>query len=267
MTQSTFAEFVSLHRAASPLILPNVWDAASTVLFQAAGARAVATSSAALAWSLGYADGGALPRTELLNAIHRIARVARVPLTVDIEDGYSDDPLEVAHLVVQIAQCGAIGINIEDGVGTADLLCSKIAAVRKVLAGQPLFINARTDVYLRGLESGAAAVALTMDRLTEYHRAGAEGAFVPGMTALDEVAQVVAYVSMPLNLMIVPGIATVPELFSAGVKRISVGPALFQAAYGLSVELVHGLVKRGDTSALFARSLSYDMMNAEFSNP
>lgn len=264
MNQPMYTEFAKLHRNSVPLTLPNIWDAGSAVLFQAAGARALATSSAALAWSLGYADGGALPRAGLLGAIRRIARVARVPLSVDIEDGYSDDPAEVSKLVAAIAEAGVVGINIEDGAGTARLLCDKLIAVRKALGDRPLFINARTDVYLRGLASGEEAVALTLDRLRAYHSAGADGAFVPGLTSIDEAAQVAAGMPMPLNLMALPGMVGVAALFAAGVRRFSAGPALFQAAYGRAFELARRISEGGEVEGLFGQDLDYGRLNAEF---
>ncbi len=135
------------------LILPNAWDAGSARLIESRGAKAIATTSAGLAWSRGYPDGDALPVEQLLSAVRAIARVIGVPLTIDVEGGYSNDPAAVAGLVAGILEAGAVGINIEDGSGSPALLCAKIAAARESAgrAGVELFINARTDVYLRGL--------------------------------------------------------------------------------------------------------------------
>ncbi|MEO7886490.1 MAG: isocitrate lyase/phosphoenolpyruvate mutase family protein, partial [Polaromonas sp.] len=146
-------QFVQLHQAPhGVLLLPNAWDAASVKIFEASGAKAVATSSASLAWACGYADGGALPPDELLDAVARITRVLKVPLTVDMEDGYSQDPAEVGRLAAELVDVCAVGINLEDGSDAPALLADKIRAIRSALKGKPLFINARTDVYLRKLK-------------------------------------------------------------------------------------------------------------------
>src|SRR3546814_9690421 len=115
-----------------------------------------------------------------LGALHGSLRVVSVPVTVDIEDGYSDDPLAVADLARAIAAAGAVGVNIEDGGGAPALLVDKIRAIREPDGAAPLFVNARTDVYLRGMASGDEAVAMTVERLTAYRDAGADGGFVPG---------------------------------------------------------------------------------------
>lgn len=265
--------FLELHAQSTPLMLPNAWDAASTVLLQMDGAQAIATSSAALSWSLGYADGGALPLDQLLAAIARIMRVAKVPVTVDMEDGYSQSPSEVADLIVQVSRLGVVGMNLEDGAGSADLLAAKIGAIRKVLGSTPFFINARTDVFLKGLAkefngtNGAAAIALAAQRLRSYQAAGADGAFVPGMlTAVDAQALLaqLAPLQMPLNLMAHPSLAPTAELQAAGVRRISMGGSLFQTTYAYSRGPAKQFMAQSDAAGLFAHSLSYATMNAAF---
>jgi 2-methylisocitrate lyase-like PEP mutase family enzyme len=272
MTQPYFAQFKALHFQNTPLLLPNAWDAASAVLLQMDGATAIATSSAAVAWSLGYADGGALPRAELLGAIGRIMRVVQVPVTVDLEDGYSQDPAAVADLVLQVARLGVVGINLEDGAGPADLLAAKIGAIRRALAGTPLYINARTDVYLKGLaknakgQSGPEAIALCAQRLQSYRAAGADGAFVPGMCTAADVAALLAQPGMPpdmpLNLMATPALAPTADLAAAGVRRISTGGSLFQTTYAYSRAPAKQFMAQGDTRGLFEHTLPYAMMNA-----
>ncbi|MBA2672438.1 isocitrate lyase/phosphoenolpyruvate mutase family protein, partial [Ramlibacter sp.] len=186
--------FFSLHAAAQPLVLPNAWDAASAALFQDTGATAIATSSASLAWALGYKDGGGLPRQELMGAVERILRVIGIPLTVDMEDGYSDDPAEVAALAAQLAQAGAVGINLEDGSKPPAVLAAKIAAIRGKLDAGSFFINARTDVYLRSLAPAGAQVPMAVERAQQYRAAGADGIFVPGLRVAAEVAQIAGQV-------------------------------------------------------------------------
>src|SRR3546814_593379 len=172
MTLSPHAQFVALHDTDVPLLLPNAWDAASARLWQEAGATAIATTSAAVAWALGHADGGRLPREELLGSLHGILRVVSVPVTVDIEDGYSDDPLAVADLARAIAAAGAVGVNIEDGGGAPALLVDKIRAIREPDGAAPPFVHARPDVYLRGLASGDEAVAMADRKSVVRERVG-----------------------------------------------------------------------------------------------
>lgn len=256
--------FKALHSGPAILVLPNAWDAASTVLLQFDGAAAIATSSSAVAWSLGYADGGSLPRDELLGAIRRIMRVARVPVSVDMEDGYGDDPVQVAELVAEVALCGVAGINLEDGAGSAQLLVAKIAAIRHALAGQPLFINARTDVYLRGLAGTSGpegAIRLCVERLNGYQQAGADGAFVPGMSTVANVAKLAPQIGMPLNLMSITNLAPIAELTAAGVRRISAGGALFQTTYGYMRDRAKRFLEQGDNAGLFEHPLPYAFMN------
>src|SRR5580658_925798 len=122
--------FRNLHRESGLLLLPNAWDAVTARLIESLGAKAIATTSAGLAWSHGYPDGNALPEDQLIAAIRNLQRVIRVPLTVDIEAGYSDDPVAAARLASRVLAVGVAGINIEDGAGSPELLCDKIAAIR-----------------------------------------------------------------------------------------------------------------------------------------
>ncbi|AWH32269.1 isocitrate lyase/phosphoenolpyruvate mutase family protein [Stenotrophomonas sp. SAU14A_NAIMI4_8] len=237
--------FVSLHRGADLLVLPTVWDAGSARLAEDCGAQALGTSSAAMAWSCGHADACVLPEDALLERVRQILRVTTLPLTVDIENGYSDDPQQVSARVLRLADLGVVGINIEDGEGSGELLAAKIAAVRCALAGRPLFINARTDVYLRGFAEGAQAVALSVQRLQACAQAGADGGFVPGLQALAEVADVAAQVALPLNLMALPGMAPADHLRQAGVRRLSAGPALFLQAWAATAAATRTLLQSG----------------------
>jgi 2-methylisocitrate lyase-like PEP mutase family enzyme len=257
------ARFVALHGDRSPLVLANAWDAASGRLIEELGAPAVATSSAAVAWARGHADGGVLPRSETLDVVRGMARVLSIPLSIDVEDGYSDRPDEVAALVRDVAEAGAVGINLEDGGGSPDLLAAKIRAIRVALGDTPLFVNARTDVYLRGLATGAAAVAATIERLDAYRTAGADGAFVPGLADSEEIASISAAVALPLNVMVVPGLPDLARLHSLGVRRLSAGPALFEIAYARARDAARGFLA-GDFAALSGARLDYAETNRMF---
>ncbi|MDX2220698.1 MAG: isocitrate lyase/phosphoenolpyruvate mutase family protein [Burkholderiales bacterium] len=245
------ARFRELHESGL-LILPNAWDAGSARLMQEAGAQAVATTSAGLAWANGWPDGDALPQDVLLAAVRAIARVISVPLTVDAEGGYSDDPAVAAENVLKIAEAGAAGINLEDGAASVELTCAKIANIRKRLnaAGVDLFINLRTDVYLRQLAPESERLAETLRRAALYRDAGADGLFVPVVSSADDIAAL-AKQPLPLNVMAVPGVPVAATLRSLGARRLSAGTAIWTAVMGEALKLGRDFVARGDSSALF----------------
>ncbi|WP_445365414.1 isocitrate lyase/phosphoenolpyruvate mutase family protein [Microbulbifer sp. ANSA001] len=256
-------QFNALHQSCQPLILPNIWDAASAQLCQAAGARAIATSSAALAWSLGYADGGKLPLAEHLGAIKRILRVSRVPVSIDLEDGYSDNPTQVAELVRTLSKLGVAGINIEDGNKNPQLLCEKITAIRSILQKRPFFINARTDIYLNEEDNNEDSLVEVTQRLTRYQTAGANGGFIPGLTSLEDAHYLTKNISMPLNLMLLPGMETPLQYWKAGIHRLSSGPELFLSSYNLFYQLSGNLVKSYSPIGMFDHHLDYNHLNDE----
>jgi 2-methylisocitrate lyase-like PEP mutase family enzyme len=241
------AAFRALHVAGTPLRLANAWDAVTARVVEQAGAAAVGTSSAAVANVLGYADGGALPRDEMVAAVHRIARVIALPLSADIEAGYGATPEAVADTVELVLDAGAVGINLEDGSDPPELLAAKIGAARAHAQqrGLDLFINARTDVYLRGLASGEGAVEETLRRLRLYRDAGADGAFVPLLIDLAQIRTIAAACEMPLNVMVVPGLADVATLAAAGVARVSLGGGAFLASLSLTRRIADELLREG----------------------
>ena len=248
--------FHELH-ADGLLLLANAWDAGTARLAQAAGARAVATSSAAVAWAHGWPDGDALPIELVLQTTRAVAGAVDVPVTVDIEGGYSDDPARVGELVAQLVGAGAVGINIEDGGGAPALLADKIAAARAAAAAQgvDLFINARTDVWLRGLADPAARVSEALARAARYRAAGASGLFAPGITDEGEIAALVGDCGLPLNVLAWTGLPDAARLRSLGVRRLSAGSAISEATQGLVLGmmkqfLADGSLDGGDTSPL-----------------
>src|ERR1051326_2616860 len=176
--------FRALHESDDILILPNAWDAGSAKVIENAGAKAIATSSAGVAWALGYPDGDVLPPRLLADFTTRITDVIHVPLSVDFEGGYTKNPAKIGENLKPIIDAGAVGINIEDGEGTPELLAKKIETARKTAesAGVNLFINARTDVYLQEIGSPESRVGETIYRAARYRDAGADGIFVPGLS-------------------------------------------------------------------------------------
>ena len=259
--------FRRLHEPGAILALPNAWDAGSARLIEAAGAAAIATTSAGLAWSRGYPDGNALPRPVLVRAVEEIARVLSVPLSVDVEGGYSDEPSEVAETVRAVCDAGAVGINIEDGTAPPDLLCAKIEAVRTAAekSGVALFVNARCDVYLRGLASGTAAIEESLARSRRYRTAGADGFFLPGLAESAAIREIVAGLDgLPLNVLVVPGLPPLTDLALLGVRRVSAGSSIAGAVYGLTRRAVTRFLQEGRYDKMLSNAIGYREINALF---
>ena len=246
------------------LLLPNAWDGGSARLIESLGAKAVATTSAGVAWSHGYADGDLLPPPLLLATVADIARVIRVPLSVDVEGGYSSDPAAVGETVAAVIEAGAVGINIEDGSGAPDLLCAKIERAKSAGArlGVDLFVNARTDVYLRGLAPAEGRVAETLSRAERYRAAGADGIFVPGLSNPAEIRAVSQGSRLPLNLMAWRGLPPATELESLGVRRLSAGAGIIEVAYAKTVSLATAFLRTGASGPLGAEAGTYPEINA-----
>jgi 2-methylisocitrate lyase-like PEP mutase family enzyme len=249
--------FARLHRPGEPLLLPNAWDVASAVTIAAAGAKAIATTSAGVAWSLGVPDGGGLGAEQAAAAVARIVSAVDVPVSADIEAGYSD----LAATVSAVLQAGAVGVNIEDSQAGVLLAPAKQAGqlrqARAVAdgAGQRLWINARTDVFLAG--SGQLDEAL--ERSAAYAEAGADSLFVPGLIDPAGIA-VLAARPLPVAVMAWPGAPPAAELAAAGAVRISLGSAIAQAAYRVAARAAAELLADG-TYESTADGLDYRAMN------
>ncbi|MGP3688242.1 isocitrate lyase/PEP mutase family protein [Streptomyces sp. IBSNAI002] len=259
------AGFTALHTPARPLALANAWDVASARVVEAAGAPAVATTSAGVAWSLGSPDGDSLARDRALDLIARVAAAVSVPVTADIESGFGADPAAVAETVAGVLAAGAVGINIEDGTRAAAEHAERIAAARSAAdsAGVPLYINARIDTYLKGLGDPGPAARLdeTLARAAAYLRAGATGVFVPGVTDPATVARLAQGIDAPLNVLVGPGAPSVAELGALGVARVSLGSWVAEAAYAVVRRTAEELVA-GGTYGPLADSLPYRELNS-----
>ncbi|MDQ0834163.1 2-methylisocitrate lyase-like PEP mutase family enzyme [Streptomyces achromogenes] len=238
------ASFADLHRTDAPLLLPNAWDHASATAMAGLGFRAIGTTSLAVAAAAGLPDGASATRDETLRLALTLGSQPFL-LSVDAENGFSDDPDEVAELARQLAAVGAVGVNLEDGLGPADRHMAKIAAVKAAVPG--LFVNARTDTYWLGEHSTTETPA----RLEAYQQAGADGVFVPGLTDAGEIAALVERLDVPLNILYSPAGPTVPHLTDLGVSRISFGSLLYRRALGAALEAVDdirgGRTPRGRT--------------------
>jgi 2-methylisocitrate lyase-like PEP mutase family enzyme len=258
------ATFRQLHHGPQLLRLANCWDAGSARLIAHLGARAIATTSAGVAWSHGYPDGDVLPTERLVATVGAIARVVDVPISVDVEGGYSDDPAAVAETVAALVDAGAVGINVEDGAGPPEHLAAKIVGAKEAAmrCGIDLFVNARTDVYLRGLVPEPDRVAETLARAARYRDAGADGLFVPKVVAPDEIRKIASSAGLPLNVLAWPGLPPAAELSELGVRRLSAGSAIAQGAWGQVASLAAAFLDDGRIEAPSASIMPYPEINA-----
>jgi 2-methylisocitrate lyase-like PEP mutase family enzyme len=263
---TSFTAFKKLHDGSKLLHLPNAWDAGSARLFESLGAPAIATTSAGVAWAMGYADGDNMPAEVAIGVAANIARVLTVPLTVDLENGYSDDAGVVAQNALRLIDAGVAGINIEDGGGTPQLLAAKIAAIKKLAAqsGKELFINTRTDVYLRGLAPEGERVAEVLKRAALYKEAGADSLFVPGICKVDEIKAVVAGAGLPVNVMDWPGVPSADALRQLGVARLSAGSGIPQALWAVAAGMAKDFLATGSAGPLIANAMPYGDLQALF---
>lgn len=255
--------FRSLHRAGQPLVLPNAWDAASAAVVADAGAAAVATTSAGVAWALGFGDGGLLDRERGLAAIARITAVVDLPVSADIEDGYADDPAGVAETVRGVLAAGAVGVNLEDSLRPVGEQVERIAAARGAAdaAGVPLYLNARIDTHRLPAGDPAGWLKETVERALAYAAAGADGVFVLGALSAETVAAVVRAVPVPVNVSVGPGTLPVAALAAAGASRISAGASIAEAAYGLAARAARELLEQGTAGTLEGSDLDYGRLN------
>lgn len=257
------AAFVKLHDRSRLLVLPNAWDAASARIVVDAGAAAVATTSSGVANALGYADGNKLPREMAVALIARVAGAVDAPVTADIEEGFGETPDETALSAAAIAEAGAVGVNLEDGVRPPELMAAKIEAIRAQLnaAGVPLFINARIDTYLRGHET---PLEEALRRAALYRKAGADGIFIPFIVKPEEIRTACAEIDAPVNVLLKAGLPSPAELFDLGVARLSAGGGLFYASMGFAHRTATAFMA-GDYQTIFDNRLPGELNARLFS--
>ncbi|MEU1628019.1 isocitrate lyase/phosphoenolpyruvate mutase family protein [Streptomyces sp. NPDC020096] len=254
--------------AESVLLLPNAWDAASAAVIAAAGARAIATTSAGVAWSLGRGDGHKMSREQMAEAAARVAAAVDLPVTVDAEGGYGPTEEDAAATAEAVIAAGAIGLNLEDSTAvrgplfTEDEQVARIRAAREAAAeaGLPeLVINARTDVYLFRIGAPEDRLGHALDRAAAYAEAGADGIFVPGLLDPDTLRKIADGCPLPLNVLATPGGPSVAELTRAGARRISLGAGVARAAYAAARAATLELLNEGTYRALDGSLESADL--------
>ena len=254
------------------LVLPNAWDAGSAAVIAAAGAKAIATTSGGVAWSVGRTDGQGLTREEMVEQVRRIAGAVDVPVTADVEGGYGPTPEDVAKTVEGVVEAGGVGVNIEDSQApggplfTAEEQAERLRAGRAAAekAGLPeLVINVRTDVFLFGIGEPEGRLDDVIARAAAYAEAGADSLFVPGLIDLDVLAKLVKATSLPVNVMAWPGAPTVAEFEAVGVRRVSLGTGVAQAAYAVAQRAATEALTKGTYDEL-SEGVDYGTLNGYF---
>jgi len=255
-----------LHQGPRILVLANAWDVASARLVEAAGFPAIASSSAGVAFALGYPDGQRISRVEMLDMVRRIARAVAVPVSADVEAGYGTTSEAAAQTARGVLEAGAVGMNLED-TGDGRLLplevqVDRIRAARAVAeaAGVPLVINGRTDVFEMREIPERERVAEAVRRANAYLRAGADCAFVPFVADREIIARLAREIDGPLNVLGTPDTPPVAELERLGVRRVSVGGGLARAAYGRARRLATEIKETGTFQRLREETISYAEM-------
>ncbi|MDA0166710.1 isocitrate lyase/phosphoenolpyruvate mutase family protein [Solirubrobacter ginsenosidimutans] len=230
--------FRALHRPGDPLVLPNAWDHASAAALAEAGFPAIGTTSLGVAAALGLHDGAAETAQATIDLAHRLTHLP-VPITMDIENGFSTDPAEVAAYLDRLGPVA--GVNLEDQLADPHHFAQVLVAV----TAHDVFINARIDTYWLG-DGGVDA---TLERAKAYVAAGADGIFVPGVKEPQEIARLAEALDVPLNVLFLPGTLTVPQLAELGVARISTGSLLYRVAHGAAIDAALGVRDGGRSFA------------------
>lgn len=235
---ASFKKFKALHQGEALFVLPNAWDARSAIIFQEKQFPAVATSSAAVANSLGYEDGEQMSFSEYLFVINRIVSSVKVPVTIDIETGYGKKDEDIYANIDRLVELGVAGINIEDSIihnserslKETGVFAKTIEYIKNKLEsrGLNLFVNVRCDTYILNVKNKHEE---TVDRLKVYNSTGADGIFLPCISNEEDIAEAVAATTLPLNVMVIPGLPDLQKLNELGVKRVSMGPFMFQKVY------------------------------------
>jgi 2-methylisocitrate lyase-like PEP mutase family enzyme len=256
--QKTKADaFRAMHRGSHILLLPNAWDAASARVFEQSGFAAIATTSAGIAFTLGYPDGQHVSRGEMLAVIRRIQVAVEVPVTADVEAGYGDRPEDAARTARDVIETGAVGMNLEDATGNPQrrlfdlsLQLERVKAVREAAREVPMVLNARTDVYLLQLDAPEKRYDAALRRLAAFRDAGADCVFVPGLGDAETIGRLVKDLQCPVNILAGPGFPAVPQLEKLGVARVSVGSGPMRATLGLVQRMAQELQSAGTYRAL-----------------
>lgn len=249
--------FKELHNQSSPLIICNVWDAMSARTAQQSGVKAIGTSSAAIASMLGYEDGEKMSFSELCSIVKNILAASKLPLTVDVESGYSREPKKIIDNIKTLIELGVVGINIEDSVVGQKRELLEPEKFAKIISfikeeidrdGSDLFVNVRTDVFLLGVEE---PITEAKKRAQLYEKSGADGVFLPCIESMEDIKAMIASTSLPVNVMCMPNLPDFKTLRFLGVKRISMGNFLYDNMYGHYKKILNTVITEQNFRSVF----------------
>jgi len=266
-------QFRKMHHGPRMLVLANAWDVVSARILEECGHPAIATSSAAVAFSRGYPDGQIISRDEMLDVVGRIGRAVRVPVTADLEAGYGTTPKDMADTAKAAIEAGAIGMNLEDSGDDESSLVDLARQVEKIRAiretakslGVSFVLNARSDVYLSSIGPEATRFERTVERLRAYRDAGADCLFAPGVHAKEIISKLVKAVAAPLNILITPQCPTLTELEKIGVARVSAGSTVMRAALRVVERIGKEMLESRSCETLFDRAIPWANLSAMMS--
>ena len=263
-------QFRKLHHGPRLLFLPNAWDVVSARILEECGHPAVATSSAAVAFSLGYPDGQRISRDEMLEVAGRIARAVEIPVTADLEAGYGTTVKDMVETVKAAISAGVVGMNLEDVTGDDEsslvdlpLQVDKIRAICETAKslGVPFVLNARTDIYLMPVGPESTRFERTVERLRAYRDAGASCLFAPCLYDRDTIAKLVKAVEAPVNILANPACPPIAELEKIGVARVSAGSGIMRATLGLVRRIGKDMLESRSCETMFAGAIPHAELN------
>ena len=265
-------QFRSMHTSGRLLVLPNAWDPGSARIFEMAGFRAIGTTSAGIAFSLGQPDGERVGRDEMIESVRRIVRAVTVPVTADLEAGYGMTMEAVAETARAAIAAGAVGMNVEDSrpedgqLVDMALMIEKIHTIRRVAESEALafVINARTDVYLHRIGEPAGRFDHAVHRANAYREAGADCLFVPGVTDGETIGRLVRAIHGPVNILANPGCPPTAELERLGVARVSMGGGPMRATLTALRRVATELAEQGTYTGFIENTLSHAELNRLF---
>lgn len=269
-------QFRKLHHGPRLLLLPNAWDVVSARILEECGHPAIATSSAAVAFSLGYPDGQRISRDEMLEVAGRIARAVEIPVTADLEAGYGTTIKDMVETVKAAIAAGVVGMNLEDVTGDDEssfvdlpLQVEKIRAICDTAKslGVPFVLNARTDIYLMPIGPASTRFERTLERLRAYRDAGASCLFAPCLYDPETIARLVKAVEAPLNILANLACPPIAELEKIGVARVSAGSGIMRAALGLVRRIGKEMAESRSCEMMFAGAIPHAELNHLMQRP
>ena len=262
--------FNQLHHSGDLLVLPNIWDPLGALLLQDLGYKAVATASASIALANGYQDGEKIPFNDLLLILEKIVKSVTIPVTADVESGYAKNNTELSENIKKLIDTGIAGINFEDSkhdeqkLFTKEEQSEKINLIRKTASqmGSVLFINARTDVFIKEKNlSNEEKMAEAINRGKAYKAAGADCFYPIFLKEKESIVTIMKEVSLPVNILMVPGIPDFSTLKEIGLARISLGPGFLKNAIQSMKNIAQKLLNREGMEEIINNPITTDYLN------